>query len=108
MKYKVLINIFGHQLEKDEIFDLISATNELNNFYPEIHSYVSSDDRDIQWEIIFSGEGEDFEKKCIKIKNMINSGEFQRSILYDCECDIHNPSAKRNARKVTATFRQIK
>lgn len=55
----------------------------------------------------FSGEGKTFEEKSAEMKKMVESGELQRSLLYECESDIHDPKAPKKANKITATIVQI-
>lgn len=119
MKYKVIVNIINHHLDKDELEEAFKAANEhkdtpyredysqLGGGYAEISSELTQTGRNLKLEIVYTGEGKTFEEKSAKMKNAVESGELQRSLLYDCIADISNPAAKKKADKITATFHQI-
>ena len=68
------------------------------------------DEEIIQMEL---GELKDFRNHTFQVrdddsmKKLVESGELQRSMMYECESDIHIPSAKRKARRITATIMRI-
>lgn len=119
MKYKVIVNIINHHLDKDELEEAFKAANEhkdipyredysqLGGDYVEITSELTQVGRNLKLEIVYTGEGKTFEERSAKLKNVVESGELQRSLLYDCIADIHDPAAKKKADKITATFHQI-
>lgn len=119
MKYKVIVNIINHHLDKDELEEAFKTANEhkdtpyredysqLGGGYAEINSELTQVGRNLKLEIVYTGEGKTFEEKSTKMKNMVESGELQRSMMYECESDIHIPSAKRKARRITATIMRI-
>lgn len=119
MKYKVIVNIINHHLDKDELEEAFNTANEhkdtpyredysqLGRGYMEMTSELTQVGRNLKLEIVYTGEGKTFEERSTKLKNMVESGELQRSLLYDCIADIHNPAVKKKADKITATFHQI-
>lgn len=119
-KYKIIINIINHHLEEDELnemFDLANKHKETpyhENFsetggegHLDLTANLTQLGRDLKLEMDFSGKGKTFEEKTIQMKHMIESGELQRSLLYECEADINRPGAPKKADKITATFMQI-
>ena len=119
MKYKIIVNIINHHLDKDELEEAFKTANEhkdtpyredysqLGGGYMELTSELTQVGRNLKLEIIYTGEGKTFEERSTKMKNVVESGELQRSLLYDCEADINTPGAKKKADKVTATIVRI-
>ena len=118
MKYRISINIIGHRLEEDKLNELITSVRndfpcheDYSNFhhggFMEMTSEITQNGKDLRWDIVYSGEGKMFEERHIKMKKLVESGELQRSMMYECESDIHIPSAKRKARRITATIMRI-
>ena len=119
MKYKIIVNIINHHLDKDELEEAFKTANEhkdtpyredysqLGGGYAEINLELTQVGRNLKLEIVYTGEGKTFEEKSTKMKNMVVSGELQRSLLYECIADISNPAAKKKADKITTTIHQI-
>lgn len=120
MKYKIIINIINHHLDKDELNESIALANQHKDTpYHEDYSETGGEGyfdmtieliqlgRDLKMELVYTGEGKTFEERHNKMKRMVESGELQRSLLYDCEADINNPGAKKKADKITATIIRI-
>ena len=119
-KYKIIINIINHHLEEDELNETIALTNQYKEMpyhkdfsetggegHLDLTTNITQLGRDLKLEMVFSGEGTTFEENTTLMKQMVESGELQRSLLYECEADIYRPDAPKKADKITATFIQI-
>ena len=119
-KYKLTLNIIGHKLDEQELKDVFELANKHKDTpyhedysqtggdgYIDITAELTQDGNDLKLEMVYSGEGTSFEERSAKMKKMVESGELQRSLLYECESDIHDSKAPKKANKITATIVQI-
>lgn len=120
MKYKVVVNIINHHLDKDEFEEAFKTANEHKDTpyredfsktggegFMEMTTELTQIGKNLKLEMVYTGEGKTFEEKSTGIKRLIESGELQRGLLYDSAADVNNPAAKKKADKITATIVQI-
>lgn len=119
-KYKLILNIIGHRLDEDELKEAFELANKHRDIpYHEDYSKIGGEGyvdvtadltqvgNNLKLEMIYSGEGASFEERTAKMKDMVETGELQKSLLYESEADIDNPDAIKKADKITATIVQI-
>lgn len=119
-KYKLIINIIGHRLDEEELKEAFELANKHKDIpyhedysetggegYVDITADIVQVGNNLKLEMIYSGEGASFEERAAKIKEMVETGELQKSLLYESEADIDNPDAIKKADKITATIIQI-
>lgn len=120
--YRVVINIINIRIPEDEIAEIFRMAKMYTDSpyredyretirggegYMEMSTEIVRTGRNIRLVITYSGEGRTFEEKSARMKNAVESGHLQRSLLYGSEADIHRPGAVRMADNVTATIMRI-
>jgi len=116
----MILNIIGHRLDEEELKEAFELANKHRDTpyhedysetggkgYVDITANLTQVGNNLKLEMIYSGEGASFDERAAKINEMVETGELQKSLLYESEADIDNPDAIKKADKITATIIQI-